>query len=81
MPAADAQPADGWRAKRSTERSAMPRCMAALQNQEKNTMPQKLTCATEPAGGVRSSQTSKVSRRPRVTQAQATKTKNIHGAA
>jgi hypothetical protein len=59
----------------------MPRCIAALQNQEKKTIPRKLIFCSVPGGGVRSAQMSVVPSLPSVISAQATNTRNIHGAA
>ena len=81
MPAALAQPALGFFANRSTERSAIPRCIAALQNHEKHTTPRKLIFCSVPAGGVSSAQMSVVPSLPSVTSAHARNTRNIQGAA
>ena len=59
----------------------MPMCIAALQNHEKNTMPKNEIVLGVPSGGVSSAHTSAVPSRPSVTSAQATNTRNIHGAA
>ena len=91
MPAAEATPYQDLRAYRNTERSAMPMCMAMLQNQAKNTTCQKVnfTC---PASGAPPVHTTACRRghRPSVesmpscrrpTRPNATNTSVIHGAA
>lgn len=59
----------------------MPMCIAALQNQEKNTIPRNEIVCDVPSLGVSNAQRSAVPSRPSVTRAQATNTRNIHGAA
>jgi len=56
-------------------------CIAALQNQAKNTMPTNEIVRGVPSAGVSRAQRSAVCRRPSVTRAHDTKIRNIHGAA